>query len=225
MPFEYSLPTPVRKLEDFLIHFFELEKRDVSIKSECFAGVVHFLTSMYVLPVTPQLLAGSGYELENVAVISAVVCGIGSIGGGLLTNLPIIIAPPTAICIYLNGYIEQKGLGVINGNQAVIISGCLILLLAYRPLSRFVGKLVPDCVQTSTAIGIGLLTALAGCVSVNIVIKGPYTLVAPGPLTAGLPAVFVTTDRFYYQLPFNHSINVIAFSSRVFQSLPSLLPV
>ena len=149
MPFEYTLPTQVRKLEDFLIYFFELEKRDVSVKSECFTGVLHFLTCMYVLPVIPRVLAAAGYEGENVAVVSAVVSGIGSIIGGLLTNLPIIISPPTAICIFLAASLEQNGLGVINGNQAIV--GWLILLLAYIPLSQFVGKLVPDCVQTSTA--------------------------------------------------------------------------
>lgn len=68
------------------------------------------------------------------------MCGVGSIIGGLFSNLPFIIAPPTAISIFLSIFLQQKKLDTSVGNQAVVASGIGLIFLGYRPLSRFLSR-------------------------------------------------------------------------------------
>lgn len=68
------------------------------------------------------------------------MCGIGCIIGGLFANLPFIIAPPTAISIFLSIFLQQKRLDTAIGNQAVVASGIGLIFLGYRPLGRFLSQ-------------------------------------------------------------------------------------
>lgn len=60
------------------------------------------------------------------------------------------------------------------GSTSVIISGFILMLFGWRPLGKLFSRLVPKSIQVGTAIGIGLLTALAGAVEVSIVMPGDY---------------------------------------------------
>jgi xanthine/uracil/vitamin C permease (AzgA family) len=68
------------------------------------------------------------------------MCGIGCIIGGLFANLPFIIAPPTAISIFLSIFLQQNRLDTAVGNQAVVASGIGLIFLGYRPLGRFLSQ-------------------------------------------------------------------------------------
>jgi adenine/guanine/hypoxanthine permease len=43
--------------------------------------------------------------------------------------------------------------------------------------------MIPDCVQASTAVGIGLITALAGLIEVNLVVRGEFTILQEGKIS------------------------------------------
>jgi hypothetical protein len=51
-----------------------------------------------------------------------------------VANLPFIIAPPTAISIFLSVFLQERDLDVDIGNQAVIYSGMALIFLGWRPL-------------------------------------------------------------------------------------------
>lgn len=68
------------------------------------------------------------------------MCGVGCIIGGLFANLPFIIAPPTAISIFLSIFLQQNQLDTAVGNQAVVASGIGLIFLGYRPLGRFLSQ-------------------------------------------------------------------------------------
>jgi xanthine/uracil/vitamin C permease (AzgA family) len=63
-------------------------------------------------------------------------CGFGSLFAGVFANLPVIIAPPTSVSVFLSIYLQQNGIGRDEGNVAVIFSGLLLILLGYRPLAK-----------------------------------------------------------------------------------------
>ena len=44
-------------------------------------------------------------------------------------------------------------------------------------------KLVPSSIQVGTAVGIGILTALAGATDIDLVVSGDYTIVTMGKIT------------------------------------------
>ena len=62
------------------------------------------------------------------------MCAIGSIIGGLFANLPFIVAPPTAISIFLSVFLQERQMKYDMGNQAVIYSGFALIFLGWRPL-------------------------------------------------------------------------------------------
>ena len=57
------------------------------------------------------------------------------------------------------------------------------ILCHESPISRFVTKLIPNCIQASTSVGIGLITALAGATEIGLVVRGRYTIVDMGEIT------------------------------------------
>ena len=44
-------------------------------------------------------------------------------------------------------------------------------------------QLIPDCIQAATAVGIGLITALAGAIEIHLVVRGEHTILDMGELT------------------------------------------
>lgn len=176
----------------WLIDAFEIDQRKSTIEAEIFSGYIHFISCLYVLPVIPNQLSAAGYDktssINATAIATAFGCllsrsvfhsllfhfssllpsvsylmGISLWGCSYITNLPFIVAPPTAVSIYLSVALQQ--IGEQQGEGAVILSGAFLLVVGIcRPLLTLVSFLIPDCIQASTAVGIGLITALAGAI-------------------------------------------------------------
>lgn len=177
----YQQPGWFDELFNFL---FKLERRNTTIRAECYYGVIHFISCFYCLAVIPQQLSNAGYSTRKTIVASALCTGFGSIIAGLFANLPFVLAPPTVVSIFLSVYLQQYELGPQEGSLATVISGIALLFFGWRPLGQFVSRLIPIPIQVGTAVGIGLLTALAGSTEINLVVAGDYTILKMGNITA-----------------------------------------
>mmetsp|Transcript_4690 Transcript_4690/g.4832 ORF Transcript_4690/g.4832 Transcript_4690/m.4832 type:complete len:619 (-) Transcript_4690:573-2429(-) len=170
-------------IDDMFEILFHIRERDTTVRAEIYYGFIHFVSCLYVLAVIPQQLVLAGYDGTISVVITALCCGFGSLIGGLFMNLPFIVAPPTVVSIYLVVFLQEKQLGVEYGNAAVMLSGFFLLFLGYKPLSQFIGTLIPLPIQVGTTVGIGLLTALAGATEVDLITKGRYQLLQKGEIS------------------------------------------
>jgi AGZA family xanthine/uracil permease-like MFS transporter len=159
---------------------FKVKSRGSSIQLELYFGVIHFVSCSYALVVIPQQLVKAGYSSRESVVTTAICSGLGSILCGLVANLPFVIAPPTVVSIYLVVFLREETLNYMHGNAAVIASGAVLMLFGYKPLTNLVGKLIPLPIQVGTAVGIGLLTALAGALEIKLVQSGQYTMLTRG---------------------------------------------
>jgi len=63
---------------------------------EIYTGAIQFISCLYVLPVVPSQMRRCGYPQESSIVATAVTCCVGCLLGGVLTDMPLIIAPPTS---------------------------------------------------------------------------------------------------------------------------------
>jgi adenine/guanine/hypoxanthine permease len=168
----------------FLDDWFECSKLGSSVALEIFCGIIHFFSCMYCLPVISQQMASANYDVDAAYAIICLIIGLGSIITGLFTNTPLIIAPPTAVSIFFTSSIQSQSLTPLDGNMAVTMSGVAMVLLALLgPLGSTLTLLIPECIQASTTVGIGLLTALAGATEIELVVRGEYTLLEVGKLT------------------------------------------
>ena len=168
---------------------FDLRARKTTLSGEVYVGVIMFVSCMYCLAVVPAQLAKVDSQDEVVAAI-AVCSGIGSILMGLVTNTPLVVAPPTSIAIYFANASRKLSLSAVHSSNAVCFSGIILLLIfIYEPVGKFISRLIPVSIQVGTTIGIGLITSLSGASSVNLVVTGSDTLLEMGELT---PKIFIT---------------------------------
>ncbi len=162
---------------------FKIKRRGTTINAEVYYGVIHFISCLYCLAVIPQQLYGAGYNGRPTVVSVALCTGAGSILSGLFANLPFVLAPPTVVSIFLSVFLQQKEQGPQQGSIAVVLSGLALILFGWRPLGTLTAKLIPLPIQVGTAVGIGLLTALAGSTEVDLVVPGSYTILKIGKIT------------------------------------------
>lgn len=162
---------------------FKIKARNTTIKAEVYYGCIHYVSCFYCLAVIPQQLKASGYASRSTVVSVAACAGVGSIICGLFSNLPFVIAPPTVVSIFLSVFLQQHGDNRNLGDMAVIISGMVLLCFGWRPLFQLAAELIPIPIQVGTAVGIGLMTALAGSTEINLVVKGKYTILDIGDIT------------------------------------------
>jgi len=170
-------------MEILLEILFKLRRRGVSVRSEVYSGTIQFFSCLYVLAVIPQQLVAAGYNPHDAMCITAVTCGVGSIFAGLVTNLPFIIVPPTAVSIFFSVFLRQSHITPAHANLTVILAGFFVIFLGFRPIGRFFVFLIPHCIQIGVAVGVGLFTAMAGSVDIDLVIPGTYTIVNMGIIT------------------------------------------
>jgi AGZA family xanthine/uracil permease-like MFS transporter len=98
--------------------------------------------------------------------------------------MPLIIAPPTSVSIFFAVSMQQSGMTYRDGNASLLISGAALAFCGiFPPLGRFLVRMIPDCIQAGISVGIGLITALAGAIEVNLVVRGKYTILDMGELT------------------------------------------
>ena len=202
-------------LEKFCESMFTIKDRGTSIKSECYFGLIQFVSCVYILPVVSSQLAPAGFNADKNVVVTSAVTGMGCIISGLLTNLPIIVAPTPSVSIFYSVYLQENNLRKWEGNQAVCVAGVCLMIFGYKPLSKVITNLIPKPIQVGTAVGIGLITALAGALDINMVRSGEFTIVTSGPITTeviltifGIVALVILLARhvqgaFSYVLMFN----------------------
>lgn len=144
-----------------------------------------------MLPVIPNQMEAAGYSKIASIEATALSCAIGCVLAAFMTNLPFVIAPPTAVSIYLAVFLQRSDMNQAQGDTIVILSGIALLFIGIvKPLTTIVTKMIPDCIQSSTAVGIGLITALAGAIELELVMPGKYTILEMGPIT---PAIIIAT--------------------------------
>ena len=197
---------------------FEIEFRETSIFTEILTGFIHFISCLFVLPVIPDQLESAGYNKKCSIEATAMACCIGCVLSSYLTNLPFVVAPPTAVSIFLSVALRKSAMSRNQGDTAVIISGFALLLIGiFKPLMRFFTNLIPDCIQASTAVGIGLITALAGAIELKLVIPGKFTILEMGPITPSIVIAIVST--VIIALALHHHVKGAFISGMIFGTI------
>ncbi len=65
-------------------------------------------------------------------------------------------------------------------------------------------QFIPDAIQASTAVGIGMLTALAGATEIELVVRGKYTIIDMGNITdeivVSIAALIIVAAMLHYHI-------------------------
>ncbi|KJK95405.1 hypothetical protein H633G_00695 [Metarhizium anisopliae BRIP 53284] len=176
------------------------------------AGLTTFATMAYIISVNASILSSTGgpcvCDLEDkqmcdgipefksckedvrreLITATAAIAGLSSLVFGILTNLPVALAPGMG----LNAYFAFQVVGVNGGGKtpyqtaltAVFIEGIIFVVLALSGMRQWLGKLIPSTLKVATGVGIGFfLTEIGLSYSVGIGAitgGGPVTPLALG---------------------------------------------
>jgi AGZA family xanthine/uracil permease-like MFS transporter len=224
-----------------LERLFQLEAHGTTVKTEVLAGLTTFLTMAYIVFVNPDILSAAGMPRDAVFVATCLAAALGTGIMGLYANYPVALAPAMGLNAYFAftvvqgmGYTWQAALG------AVLISGCLFILLSLFKVREWIVNAIPISLKYSISAGIGLFLAIIGLKNAGLITAHPATLLtlgdihSPGPLLAAAGFVLIAALE-YRKVPGAIIIAILAVTGAsvalgmtefkgIFATPPSLAP-
>ncbi|MBO9537487.1 NCS2 family permease [Herbaspirillum sp.] len=163
--------------------FFKLSENGTTVRTELLAGLTTFLTMAYIIFVNPSILGDAGMPKDSVFVATCLAAAIGTLIMGLYANYPIGLAPGMGLNAYF-AYAVVKGMGFPwqAALGAVLISGCLFLVVSLLRIRELIIKSIPKSLRTAIPAGIGLFLGIISLKSAGIIAANPATFVTMGDL-------------------------------------------
>jgi AGZA family xanthine/uracil permease-like MFS transporter len=182
--FRHQIMRLLETITGILDSFFRLTERGTTVAAEVRAGTASFLTLSYLLFVNPQIMAVAGVSHDDAvlatALSAALACFIVGIGG----NLPFACAPGLGLSAYLAfGLVTSGSMDLAMALTICWWSGILVLFVTVTGLAHLLMKLVPHPIKLAIVVGMGLLIAMIGMVSIGLIVSNPKTLVELGDVT------------------------------------------
>eukprot|EP00934_Nitzschia_sp_Nitz4_P008314 Nitzschia sp. Nitz4//scaffold252_size28738//17979//19340//NITZ4_008098-RA/size28738-processed-gene-0.28-mRNA-1//-1//CDS//3329544272//8304//frame0 len=200
-----------------LDRYFLLTERQTTIATEFRAGTASFLTLSYLLLVNPQIMAQAGVPHDVAVFSTALSATVSCFIIGFLANLPFGCAPGLGLSAYLTFGLVQAGLLTLpEALTASWWSGVFVLLVTVTGLSSFLMKVVPQAIKYAIVVGMGLLIAMIGFVSVDIIVANPDTLVELGDVWSDpelmlcLGGILLVGSLLYHDIKGSILIGIIA---------------
>jgi adenine/guanine/hypoxanthine permease len=171
----------VTKLYTICDNYFKISERNTSIASEIRAGTVSFLTLSYLLLVNPHIMNQAGVDQNDAIFATAISAAISCFIIGIFGNLPFGLAPGLGLSAYLTFGLVQTGLCTLSeALTACWWSGILVFIISLTGLSALLMRTVPHAIKLAIVVGMGLLIAMIGMVSIDLIVANPKTLVELG---------------------------------------------
>ncbi|KAI8713309.1 hypothetical protein NCS52_01274700 [Fusarium sp. LHS14.1] len=154
------------------------------------AGLTTFATMAYIIAVNAALLSQTGGTCvcdltdrqacdkideyvackedvrRDLVTATAAVAGMASFMFGLLTNLPVAIAPGMGLNAYFTfqvvGYNGSGPIPYRLALTAVFVEGLIFVFLALTGMRQWLVKLIPATIKTATGVGIGFFLTEIG---------------------------------------------------------------
>ena len=170
------------KFGDFLDRKFKLKENGTTVRTEVVAGLVTFMTMVYILMVNSNMfedLGGTdatlrGQLFNGVYIATAISAVFGTVLIGLMAKLPLAQASGmglNAFFVYtVCGFGMEYGLTYANALLFVLIDGIVFVILTVTGLRKAIFNAIPDCVKVAIPAGIGLFIAFIGLQNASIIV-------------------------------------------------------
>jgi len=170
-----------------LSSYFQLAKRQTSIKTEIVAGLTTFLTMAYIIFVNPNILSETGMDKNALIAVTCIVSALATIAVGIFANAPIAMAPGMGLNAFFAYTLVIGSGGKVTWETAlgvVFLAGLFFLVLTLVGLRRKLVEAIPQSLIASISVGIGLFITFIGLQNMGIIVDSPTTLVHAAPLNA-----------------------------------------
>lgn len=162
-------------------NFFQLKKRNTTVKTEVLAGITTFMAMAYALMVNANMFTqinGQPVSYRAVYIATAIAAVVGTLFMGLVANLPLALASGmglNAFFVYTvcNGF----GLTYANALTLVLLNGVVFVILTLTGFREKIIHAIPVCVRSAIPVGIGLFIAFLGLQSSGLIVPDSSTCV------------------------------------------------
>ncbi|MCD8352291.1 MAG: NCS2 family permease [Planctomycetaceae bacterium] len=170
-----------------LERFFKLREHKTTVGTEMMAGLLTFLTAVYILAVNPMIMSNAGMPQDALFTATALAIIVGTLLMGLFANMPFILAPGMGINVFFAfSIVLGKGYSWQEGLTAVLVAGVLFVLSGALGLRRILLKGFPEPLKHAMTISLGLMIAHIGLTNAGVLrVDGGF--IKLGDITSGPP--------------------------------------
>lgn len=192
-----------------------LEAANGKWRTEIIAGLVGYLTTVYIVAVNGSILSEAGISLESGMIATILASFVGTILMGLYVKLPLILIPGMGInALFAYSIVEGAGLTFQEGLAVVLIASLLFLVTAFSRLGVILKQAIPESLKHAITVGLGFFLILIGLEKSELVVSGEQTIIAIGDFTTptvivSLLTLFIAIFLFMKNIPANFLITMI----------------
>ncbi|MDR1744863.1 MAG: NCS2 family permease [Planctomycetota bacterium] len=170
-----------------LERFFKLRNHKTTVGTEAMAGLLTFLTAVYILAVNPMILSGTGMPRDALFTATALAIIVGTLLMGLFANMPFILAPGMGINVFFAyAVVAGKGYSWQEALTAVLLAGILFFASGALGLRNLLFRGFPEPLKHSMTISLGLMIATIGLKNAGVLVMN-QGFVSLGAVTHGAP--------------------------------------
>lgn len=170
---------------------FHMRACDTTIRRELMAGLIGFITIVYIVAVNASILEDAGIPLAAGILATVLTSFIGAILMAFWANAPIILVPGMGInALFTYTLCQSMGLSWQEALAAVFVSGLIFTVIAFTRVAQHISNAIPASLKEAITVGIGLFLTFIGLQKGGLIVTNPATFVALGDLSS--PPVIVT---------------------------------
>ncbi len=170
-----------------LDRFFRITERKSTIATELTAGLLTFLTAVYILVVNPMIQSSTGMPRDALFTATCIAVIVGTLLMGLFANMPFVLAPGMGINMFFAySIVAGKGYSWQEALTAVFIAGIAFVLTGALGLRKILLSGFPEPLKHAMTVSLGLMIAVIGLSNAGV-IKFNEGFVSLGAVKEGAP--------------------------------------
>lgn len=185
------------------------------LKKDIVAGIIGYLTMVYIVVVNGSILSEAGLSLEAGMIATILASFAGTMLMGFFGKLPLILIPGMGInALFAYSIIGNNGFSFNEGLAVVWMAGILFMLTAFTKMGVMLKEAIPESLKHGITIGLGFFLILIGVEKSGIITAGEQSVIAMGDFTspsviAGIITLFIAIYLFVKGVPANFLITMI----------------
>lgn len=148
---------------------FKLKENKTNVLTECIAGITTFMAISYIIFINPAILANTGMEYNAVYMATILASIIGTLILGLFANVPYVQSAGLGLnALFTYTICGTMGFTWQQALAMVFICGIMNLIITLTSIRKKVIKAIPEFMQDSITVGIGLFITYIGVKSAGL---------------------------------------------------------
>ncbi|MFB9972679.1 NCS2 family permease [Allobacillus sp. SKP2-8] len=186
-----------------------------NLGQEISAGLIGYLTTVYIVVVNSAILADAGLDMEFGMIATILASTLGCILMGIWAKLPLIIIPGMGVnALFTYSIVQQYDYSYGEGLGVVVIASLIFVITAFTPMGSYLSRAIPNTLKHGITIGLGLFLILIGLENAQLIVSGNHSIISLGDLSSpyvivSLVTLLIGVLLFVKNVPANFLITMI----------------